>query len=202
MAARAHRPPDRLACLAAACWPCVCVLSFRTHQTRIDDCVADVTEAVARLVPSAWRPGSRRGRPSSEHPDGASNPVASGPPASCSARALPPSTGERAHRAPATPTLNSTWTLVARRIPGRCTPGLVQGAYVLQYLGHALVPAPPSPPPPLPPLPDPVLLASAGLFDFTVDIGGATSGRMLHKSVRSPWRGRSQARSRQRRTVR
>jgi aromatic-L-amino-acid decarboxylase len=30
----------------------VCVLSFRTHQSRIDDCVADVTEAAARLVPS------------------------------------------------------------------------------------------------------------------------------------------------------
>jgi aromatic-L-amino-acid decarboxylase len=31
----------------------VCVLSFRTHQSRIDDCVADVTEAAARLVPRA-----------------------------------------------------------------------------------------------------------------------------------------------------
>ena len=68
-----------------------------------------------------------------------------------------------------------TWTLVARRIPGRCTPGLVQGAYALQYGGHALVPGLPNP------MPNPALLASSGLFDFTVDIGGAMSGRMLHK---------------------
>lgn len=68
-----------------------------------------------------------------------------------------------------------TWTMVARRIPGRCTPGLVQGAYALQYAGHAVVPQLP------PPLPSPALLASTGLFDFTVDIGGAMSGRMLHK---------------------
>jgi hypothetical protein len=67
------------------------------------------------------------------------------------------------------------WTLVARRIQGRCTPGLVQGAYVLQYGGHTLVPGLP------PPMPNPALLASAGLFDFAVDIGGAMSGRMLHK---------------------
>lgn len=31
----------------------VCVLSFRTHQRHIDDCVADVTDAATRLVPSA-----------------------------------------------------------------------------------------------------------------------------------------------------
>lgn len=68
-----------------------------------------------------------------------------------------------------------TWTLVARRIPGRCTPGMVQGAYVLQYGGHAMVPDLP------PPLPNPALLASTGLFDFNVDIGQAMSGRMLHK---------------------
>jgi hypothetical protein len=68
-----------------------------------------------------------------------------------------------------------TWTLVAQRIPSRCTPGMVQGTYAMQCRGHHVAPELP------PPLPSPGMLSSSNLMRFTVEHDGSVEGRLMEK---------------------